>query len=182
MRLSSFPWLSGVLVLCCCNVPQSGAFVRLYPETQRRQVGLSRSTARHLTELVEGVGESVSVGPPSTAFVYLAMDARSLLSTFMNTDGLVFLAGVFPFVWATVEFWRRIAFGKPFGTGSDSIVIIGKDKAPADSRGRRVLGQGALITAYALFGISAFVVVIALYSVLTSTSDPVSLSSVAKEL
>jgi hypothetical protein len=28
-----------------------------------------------------------------------------------------------PFVWAGIEFWRRIAVGDPFGTGTDSVLI-----------------------------------------------------------
>uniref|UniRef100_A0A8J9T8K0 Uncharacterized protein n=1 Tax=Phaeodactylum tricornutum TaxID=2850 RepID=A0A8J9T8K0_PHATR len=81
---------------------------------------------------------------------------------------LIFVAGLVPFVWATVEFWRRIAVGESFGTGSDSIVIIGEDDAPESSRGRRVLGKGALFTAYVLFTISAAVLGIVLFSVLAT--------------
>ena len=80
--------------------------------------------------------------------------AANIQGLLQNSDVWVFLIGVFPFAWATVEFWRRIAFGEPFGTGSDS-VIIGTDNAPTDSRGSRVLGKGALAIAYFLFA-SAF--------------------------
>ena len=41
-------------------------------------------------------------------------------------------------------------FGESFGTGTDR-VIIGMDDSPSDSRGTRVLGRGALVTAYVLF-------------------------------
>ena len=82
-----------------------------------------------------------------------------------------FVIGVFPFAVATVEFWRRIAVGESFGTGSDSVVIIGEDDAPLSSRGRRVLGKGALVTAYILFGLAAAVLGIVIYAVITS-GDP----------
>mmetsp|Transcript_2376 Transcript_2376/g.6339 ORF Transcript_2376/g.6339 Transcript_2376/m.6339 type:complete len:128 (+) Transcript_2376:195-578(+) len=38
-------------------------------------------------------------------------------------DSAVFVVGTVPFLWATVEFWTRIAKGKPFGTGKDSVVF-----------------------------------------------------------
>ena len=95
----------------------------------------------------------------------------SSTSFLQNVDVWVFLAGIFPFAWATIEFWRRIMFGEPFGTGSDS-VIIGMDDSPADSRGRRVLGRGALITAYVLFVIAFGTIGIVLYSVLSSAPPP----------
>ena len=47
----------------------------------------------------------------------------------------VFVVGLVPFLWATYEFWRRIAFGESFGTGSDS-VVIGKEGDKVNSRGR----------------------------------------------
>jgi len=96
-----------------------------------------------------------------------------------TTNIIVFLVGIFPFIWATVEFWRRIAVGLPFGTGSDSILIrpeqetittIGEDNNPVSSRGRQVLGKGALAVAYFLFAVAAFSVGIAVLSVVTS--DP----------
>lgn len=95
----------------------------------------------------------------------LATEQSSL--SLRNTDVLVFIAGLIPFGWATVEFWRRIAVGQPFGTGSDS-VYIGKDNAPDESRGRRVLDRGAFLVAYLLFGIAATAIGITLYSVVTS--------------
>jgi hypothetical protein len=100
----------------------------------------------------------------------------SLSGLVLNTDVWVFVAGVFPFAWATVEFWRRIAVGESFGTGSDSVVIIGEDNAPEDSRGRRVLGRGALIVAYVLFTIAFATLAIVLYSVISSTPPPASFS------
>jgi hypothetical protein len=96
-----------------------------------------------------------------------ASDGLSL----QNPDVLVFVAGIIPFAWATVEFWRRIAVGEPFGTGRDS-VYIGKDNAPQESRGRRTLDQGAFAVAYLLFGLAAGAIGLTLYSVVTSTAPP----------
>lgn len=92
-----------------------------------------------------------------------------------ETTVAVFIIGVIPFVWATIEFWRRIAVGASFGTGSDSVVIprpdddfitIGEDGNPESSRGRRTLDKGALTVAYVLFAVAAGSVGIALMSVL----------------
>lgn len=90
---------------------------------------------------------------------------------FKNTDVWVFLIGLFPFAWASVEFWRRIAFGEAFGTGSDQ-VIIGFDEQPEDSRGRRVLGKGALLVAYFLFAASFATISVVIYSVVSSNPAP----------
>eukprot|EP00557_Chaetoceros_sp_GSL56_P000681 CAMPEP_0176496594 /NCGR_PEP_ID=MMETSP0200_2-20121128/11275_1 /TAXON_ID=947934 /ORGANISM="Chaetoceros sp., Strain GSL56" /LENGTH=188 /DNA_ID=CAMNT_0017894553 /DNA_START=66 /DNA_END=629 /DNA_ORIENTATION=+ len=79
-----------------------------------------------------------------------------------TTNTLVFIIGIIPFLWATYEFWSRIAVGKSFGTGTDSIQIrpspgsnlgrtIGKDGDPLKSRGQQVLGDDALLVAYVLF-------------------------------
>ena len=88
-----------------------------------------------------------------------------------RSDTWVFVAGMVPFVWASIEFWRRIAFGEAFGTGSDQ-VVIGQDDSPSDSRGRRVLGKGALIVAYVLFAISFATIGIVLYSIASSSPPP----------
>ena len=102
---------------------------------------------------------------------------------------VVFIIGLIPFGWATVEFWRRIAVGATFGTGRDSVVIprpqdvlldddgnplitIGEDNNPTSSRGRQVLGKDALIVAYLLFAIAAASVGIAVYSVVTAPPMP----------
>ena len=126
------------------------------------------------------LGQQRSMNPPftrkeSSSTLHLLAEASSetvqAVSFWQNTDVWVFLAGVFPFAWATVEFWRRIMFGETFGTGSDAI-IIGMDDAPSDSRGVRVLGKGAIITAYILFAISFATMGIVLYSVATSGPLP----------
>lgn len=62
-------------------------------------------------------------------------------------------------------------FGESFGTGSDQI-IIGMDDSPEDSRGRRVLGRGALGTAYFLFAASFATLAVVLYAVVSSAPPP----------
>ncbi|KAL7510412.1 hypothetical protein ACHAXN_009904 [Cyclotella atomus] len=91
-----------------------------------------------------------------------------------ETTLAVFIIGLIPFIWATIEFWRRIAVGASFGTGSDSVVIprpdevitIGEDGNPESSRGRRTLDKGALTVAYVLFAVAAGSVGIAVASVI----------------
>jgi hypothetical protein len=84
-------------------------------------------------------------------------------------DTIVFVAGAAPFLWATVEFWRRIAVGESFGTGKDSVIIndsSGGRKRPL----QRVLGKDAVIAARILFTIAAasgLLVVIAASDVLS---------------
>jgi hypothetical protein len=68
-------------------------------------------------------------------------------------DTVVFIIGCVPFVWAGVEFWRRIAVGDPFGTGSDS-VIINDSSGNRPTPLRRVLGTDAIITARILFALA----------------------------
>lgn len=100
-----------------------------------------------------------------------------------TTTIAVFIIGVIPFIWATYEFWRRIAVGASFGTGSDSVVIpspfdegdddliaIGEDGDPRSSRGRRTLDRGALTVAYVLFAAAGGSVAIAIASVLMGPS------------
>jgi hypothetical protein len=97
----------------------------------------------------------------------VAAEQQLSSSLLRNTDVWVFIVGIIPFVWATIEFWRRIAVGEPFGTTGDSI-YIGKENVPSESRGRRVLDRGAFLVAYVLFGIAAAAIGITLYSVATS--------------
>ena len=68
-------------------------------------------------------------------------------------DTVIFVIGCVPFVWAGIEFWRRIAVGESFGTGRDSVVIndtSGNRPRPL----QRVLGQDAIIAARILFGLA----------------------------
>ncbi len=101
-----------------------------------------------------------------------------------TTNIVVFIIGIIPFLWATYEFWRRIAIGISFGTGSDSVIIpspfaddddlivIGEDNNPNSSRGRRTLDRGALTVAYILFAVAAGSVAIAVASVVMSPQAP----------
>ena len=68
-------------------------------------------------------------------------------------DTIIFILGTVPFVWAGIEFWRRIAVGDPFGTGSDS-VIINDSSGNRSTPVRRVLGQDAIIAARILFALA----------------------------
>ena len=85
-------------------------------------------------------------------------------------DTGVFVIGCIPFVWATWEFWRRIAVGASFGTGKDAVVIDTGDNADDDQirrfGGRRVLGKGALAVAYVLFAAAGGSVLLAVYAAL----------------
>ena len=86
-------------------------------------------------------------------------------------DTGVFVIGCIPFVWATWEFWRRIAVGASFGTGKDAVVFDTGDDADDDQirrfGGRRVLGKGALAVAYVLFAAAGGSVLLAVYAALT---------------
>ena len=78
-------------------------------------------------------------------------------------DTVVFVVGCVPFVWATIEFWRRIFVGDPFGTGKDS-VVINDTSGNRPKAVRRVLGKDAIIAAqilFALAGASGVLVLIA---------------------
>ena len=160
MRSSGFLFLG----LCLVLLPMSTAFV------QRR----SRAALPQKPEIIHYQGKTaLSLLPEAsdlltTSSLWMAESDQALSRTQII---LVFIVGLIPFAVATVEFWRRIAFGESFGTGSDPVVIIGEDDAPQSSRGRRVLGKGALITAYILFGLSAFVLGLVLFSVLTTDSS-----------
>ena len=122
-------------------------------------------------------------------FSILISDATTATMTMTDNDSIgmlskemtviVFIIGVIPFIIATYEFWRRIAVGATFGTGNDSVVFptttsitttttIGEDNAPNSSRGKQILGQDSLITAYLIFTTVAIVLGIVLYSVVTS--------------
>ena len=103
----------------------------------------------------------------TTKMTTTALNALAATDLLSNSDVWVFLAGIFPFAWATYEFWRRIMFGESFGTGSDR-VIIGMEDSPSDSRGARVLGRGALVTAYAIFVCAFATLAVVGYSVATS--------------
>jgi hypothetical protein len=96
---------------------------------------------------------------------FVASSSSSALSK--STAIAIFVVGLIPFAIATVEFWRRIANRERFGT-NDPIYFIGEDDNPTSSRGRRILGTDALVTAYIIFAIVAVVLGIVIASVLTS--------------
>lgn len=116
---------------------------------------------------------------PNTLILYDTENVSIQTNPLTITEGLtpeqnvaIFIIGVIPFLWATYEFWSRIAVGATFGTGKDAVIIkpttIGKDGDSVKSRGRQVLGNGALVVAYVLFAVAIGSVGIALYSVSTS--------------
>jgi len=88
-----------------------------------------------------------------------------------NTQTIVvFIIGIIPFLWASVEFWRRIAVGASFGTTKDSVVIPRPGDKIEDNQGnaRTVLGQDALAVAYILFALAIGAVGLAVASVVTT--------------
>ena len=82
-----------------------------------------------------------------------------------TADTVVFLIGLFPFVWATREFLRRVSLGLPFGTGNDSVVFPREDDDGTPGAARQRLSKPALYAAYALFAAAAGSVALALYAV-----------------
>mmetsp|Transcript_13659 Transcript_13659/g.19902 ORF Transcript_13659/g.19902 Transcript_13659/m.19902 type:complete len:184 (+) Transcript_13659:1-552(+) len=114
---------------------------------------------------------STAAAPLTTTTIPAATTTFEAQQLSPETTIIIFIIGIIPFIWASIEFWRRIAVGEPFGTGSDS-VIIGEDNNPQSSRGRQVLGKDALIVAYILFGIAIGSVSMAVYSVVSSPMLP----------
>jgi hypothetical protein len=133
--------------------------------------------------LVLATSASVSASASATTSATTAATTIAAASTFEpsaaapglspTTTVVVFIVGVIPYIWATIEFWRRIAVGASFGTGSDSVVFsIGEDDNPESSRGKQVLGKGALVIAYILFATAAAVLGLVLLSVITTGPLP----------
>lgn len=164
------------------RAPQSSLFMidptaQVFAEDVLKSV--QNAQVNEVTSSTLSYMERLTITSSSSSSSLLSLGASSFLT---NTDVWVFVAGIIPFVWATIEFWRRIAVGEPFGTGSDS-VIIGEGNNPESSHGKRVLGKDALIVAYLLFGISAAVVGFVLYTVLTNDAPPPDFaSSVVSEI
>lgn len=139
-------------------------------------VGLMTSKSSALNHKNKFLGRN-----PSTFTSLYEADTSSMENNTMQlTEGLtpeqniaIFIVGLIPFLWATYEFWSRIAVGATFGTGNDAVIIrpmktIGKDGDRFKSRGRQVLGNGALAVAYVLFAVAIGSVGIAMYSVFSS--------------
>jgi hypothetical protein len=156
-----------LLVVLWFSFVSTHAFV-IHPTAVRQLLG-SQMVPLSSLKMIDAL-ESSSVVDMASAAATTIIPPSDL--SLRNVNVWIFLAGIFPFAWATAEFWRRIAVGEPFGTGKDSvrIVSIGKDDVPTQSRGRQTLGQGALVVAYILFGLAAGSIGLTLYSVLTSTS------------
>mmetsp|Transcript_18945 Transcript_18945/g.48834 ORF Transcript_18945/g.48834 Transcript_18945/m.48834 type:complete len:148 (-) Transcript_18945:139-582(-) len=91
-------------------------------------------------------------------------------------DTAIFVLGMIPFVWASNEFWRRIAVDEPFGTTRDSVRI--RDTDDMDDLGRpdgsrRVLGKGAIRVANLLFAaVAATLALVAYVGYQAITSAP----------
>eukprot|EP00977_Amphora_coffeiformis_P007041 scaffold1522_cov166-Amphora_coffeaeformis.AAC.19 len=169
---SSLLILLFVAFRCCCVSAFAGAskiIPYLSKPSHRPALDLLPPEVVSADWLSDGVAQtSTWISEATSVVAETADDDTGLLSN--QAIIATFVIGVVPFAVATVEFWRRIAVGDSFGTGSDSVVIIGEDDAPLSSRGRRVLGKGALVTAYILFGIAAAVLGIVFYAVITSGS------------
>ena len=150
-------------VLCC-----SATVASFIVQSRLRPVAGLRFTAGLGASSPE-LGRAVTTLSSSSLHLDVLSDAAPLSN---EANVAIFIVGLIPFAWATVEFWRRIASGSSFGTGKDSVVIIGEDGDPSKSRGKRVLGDGALAVAYALFGIAALVIGLSVSSVLTAPPAP----------
>jgi hypothetical protein len=136
---------------------------------QQRVSSSSSSSSLNMIPLLVEETSSLSSSMMTVAAAATTTTGISINDLFNNNDFKIFLAGIFPFMWATIEFWRRIMFGESFGTGTDSIVIIGSNDSPQDSRGSRILGKGALTVAYTIFVIAFGTLGVVGYSVLSST-------------
>ena len=134
--------LGALLLAISCDalrVPRPAA-----PTTRRGGV----SAARRLTSDAAALALAVAA-EPAFAEAQVVFEPRGITPE----DTVIFVIGCVPFVWAGIEFWRRIAVGESFGTGRDSVVIndtSGNRPRPL----QRVLGQDAIIAARILFGLA----------------------------
>jgi len=131
----------------------------------------------------DDVLNSVSSVIESSSRLLLSDETTEIQGLSPTANTIIFIIGIIPFVWATYEFWSRIAVGSSFGTTSDSVTIpkpsfmIGEDDNPSKSRGRQTLGQDALIVAYVLFALAIGSVGIAVFSVISSGVPPMDVVS-----
>ena len=141
---------------------------RRKPAAQCQRAPAAAAVAALMCSMASAAEAAVDSTLRGAAYVEAYAKTDPALQTFeprgiTPEDTVVFIIGSVPFVWATIEFWRRIAFGESFGTGKDSVIIndtSGKRKKPQ----QRVLGQDAITAAYILFalaGASAVLVVVA---------------------
>lgn len=168
---------------------QSAAFVSpLLPTSRAHRRFQAKYHVHRVMTLLEN---PINLAPPLLiSSDDLVQQGGSLLIEPLSptTNIIVFIIGIIPFIWATYEFWRRIAVGASFGTGKDSVIIpspsssdssgdgsrimIGEDNNPNSSRGRQTLDRGALTVAYVLFAIAGGSIAIALASVVMSPQQP----------
>jgi len=155
-----------------------------------------RTVATHLTAIhppssfndIMNSNILLSAADINDAITTTSADLSEIQQLSPTTTIIVFIIGIIPFIWATYEFWRRIAVGASFGTGKDSVVIpspfddesddknnliaIGEDNNPNSSRGRQTLDRGALVVAYVLFAVAGGSVAIAVASVIMGPTQP----------
>lgn len=156
------PSLDDAFACCPCHYRKSSGYC---PPQSTKRTPQQRALPELFTNdfIVSSVVDDIQGLSPS--------DSTPIWVVSNTTNWIIFLLGLFPFAWATIEFWRRIAVGEPFGTGTDSVVIrntIGKDNEPKSSRGRRFLGAGALVVAYSLFIIASGVLALVFLAVWTT--------------
>ena len=110
------------------------AFVSMFQHAQSFHLG--QVDLVHRNRLIPKRSIARFVDPGIVTDIPITFEPRGVTAQ----DTVVFIIGCAPFAVATVEFWRRIAVGASFGTGTDS-VIIGEDNNPESSRGQRILGK-----------------------------------------
>ena len=170
-------------------IGRSAAFVTP-PHTPRQSSSSTHQRLRTYDDLISKTNFRLMASDPTyadfapTGVSEQFQDSLQIEQLSTTTNILVFIIGIIPFLWASYEFWRRIAVGASFGTGSDSVIIpspfaddddmimIGEDNNPNSSRGRRTLDRGALTVAYILFAVAAGSVAIAVASVVMSPQAP----------
>jgi hypothetical protein len=168
------------------------AFSTIGPRHRHRRRGAAARPPLVPARVVYGANASRHAMLPDHA-ISLVLSSSDMMTMRMAEDSgaipqqlskattvAVFIAGVIPFAIATYEFWRRIAVGDSFGTTTDSVVFfIGQDDAPAQSRGRQVLGRDSMITAYIIFTVAAAVLALVIFAVVTSPDPPADMAMVS---
>jgi hypothetical protein len=187
--------VNGLLLLQGSGGVTAFAFSTIGPRHhRRRQQGAAAAPPLLVpARVVYGANASRHAVLPDHA-ISLVLSSSDMMTMRMAEDGgavapqqlskattiAVFIAGVIPFAIATYEFWRRIAVGDSFGTTTDSVVFfIGQDDAPAQSRGRQVLGRDSMITAYIIFTVAAAVLALVIFAVVTSPDPPADMAMVS---
>jgi len=168
-----------------CSAFHPTSYTRTHPSRgcyQSQTTSCSMIPMNQLISDFQLLASNDQVASSSDAFILPSgeqlLPSSSIEGLSPSTNIAIFIIGLIPFIWATYEFWTRIAVGGSFGTGADSIQIrpsgmtIGKDGDPLKSRGQQVLGDDALIVAYFLFAVAIGSIGIAVYSVISSPSLP----------